>query len=98
MKNPDYINALVNLANLKNETYFFEKQFQFIKKFLKLIKLCLKLHLNISNILQAQNKMEEAKNHFVGKLELNPLFTTADQNLSMLINYKITIMTIILIK
>ena len=62
-QNPDYINALVNLANLKNETYFFEEAISIYKKVLKINKAMPELHLNISNILQAQNKMEEAKNH-----------------------------------
>ena len=62
-ENPNYLNALVNLANLKNETYFFDEAIQYIKKALKIKKMP-ELYLNISNILQTKIKWKKLKKTF----------------------------------
>ena len=86
-ENPNYVNALVNFANMKNETYFFDEAISTYEKVLKIEKNLPELHLNISNILQAKNQMDEAKNHLHKAIEINEFFTLADQNLSMLLDY-----------
>ena len=53
-ENPNYVNALVNFANMKNETYFFDEAISTYEKVLKIEKNLPELHLNISNILQAK--------------------------------------------
>ena len=87
-ENPNYLNTIVNLANLKNETYFFEEALNYYKKALEINKNIPEIHLNISNILQANNQIDQAKKHLLKSLEINKNFTIADQNLSMLQDYK----------
>lgn len=85
---PDYINALVNLGNLKNDTYYFEDAITFYSKAIKLKKDLPELFLNISNILQIKNDMKAAKENLYEALKIQENFTIADQNLSMLLDYK----------
>ena len=58
------------------------------KKALQIDENLPELHLNISNILQVKNEMDLAKNHLFKALDLRNDFSKADQNLSMLLNYK----------
>ena len=60
---PNYINAYTNLANLKNETYFFDEALINFNKALDINKNSPEIHLNISNVFQSLNKIDEAKNH-----------------------------------
>lgn len=85
---PNYFNALINLANLKNDTYFFDEAIKLYKKAIDTEEKSPELYLNISNTLQTTNKMEEAKKYLFKALELDKNFTKADQNLSMILNYK----------
>ena len=85
---PDYFNALINLANLKNDTYFFDEAIELYKKAIDTDEKSPELYLNISNALQITNKMDEAKEYLFKALDLNKNFTKADQNLSMILNYK----------
>ena len=57
-------------------------------KLLKIDENLPELHLNISNILQVKNEMNLAKDHLFKALDLKNDFSKADQNLSMLLNYK----------
>lgn len=87
-ENPNYLNAIVNLANLKNDTYFFDDAIEYYNQALKIKEDLPEIYLNISNILQINNKMDQAKEKLFKALEFNKNFTIADQNLSMLLNYK----------
>ena len=85
--NPNYVNALVSLANLKNDTYFFDEAIINYEKALKIQSDLPQLYVNISNILQIQNKMEEAKEFLLKALKIKKHFTRADELLSRLYNY-----------
>ena len=51
--NSEYVNALVNLGNLKNETYFFDNAISYYNKALNLNKNLPLVHLNISSVYQS---------------------------------------------
>ena len=85
---PSYINALVNLGNLKNETYYFEEALSYFHKVLKINNNLPEIYLNISNIYQAQNNIKLARETLFKCIELDKFFTQADQSLSMLQSYK----------
>ena len=85
-ENKNYINAIVNIANLK-KVLFLTKQ-SYYEKALEIDKNLPELHLNISNILQVKNEMSKAKEHLLEALKLKSDFSKADQNLSMLLSYK----------
>ncbi len=88
LDSPNYVNAMVNLANLKKDTYFLDEAILYYKKALGIDENLPELHLNLSSILQVRNEMEEAKKHLLKALKLKNNFTRADQTLSMLLDYK----------
>ena len=59
------MNAIINLANLKKDTYFLDEATTYYKKALNINKNLPELHLNLSSILQVENKMDEAKNIYL---------------------------------
>ena len=82
------MNAIINLANLKKDTYFLDEATAYYKKALNINKNLPELYLNLSSILQVENRMDEAKKHLFKALEIKNNFSTADQTLSMLLDYK----------
>ena len=48
--NPNYVNAIINLANLKKDTYFLDEATSYYKKALSIDENLPELHLNISSI------------------------------------------------
>ena len=88
IKDPNYVNAIINLANLKKDTYFLDEATAYYKKALNINKNLPELYLNLSSILQVENRMDEAKKYLFKALEIKNNFSTADQTLSMLLDYK----------
>ena len=72
-KFPKYVNAFTNLANIQNETYFFDDALNNFKKALDIKKDSPEIHLNIANVFQSTNKIDEAKNHLIQALKINEL-------------------------
>lgn len=85
--NPNYLNAIVNLANLKNDTYFFEEAITLYERAIKIEPNSSQIYVNIAHILQTQNKIEEAKAFLIKALKINQNFARADELLSRLTNY-----------
>ena len=86
-KNPNYLNALVNFANLKSDTYFFEEAVEYYKKALQIQQDSPQLYSGISQVLQNQNKLDEAKKFLAKALKIDKNFTRGDELLSRLIDY-----------
>ena len=81
--NSEYVNALVNLGNLKNETYFFDNAISYYNKALNLNKNLPLVHLNMSSVYQSLNKINEAKEHLNKALLIDEKFTIACKEKSL---------------
>jgi len=84
----NYIHAIVNLANVKNETYYFIEAISLYKRALKIEANNPLIHLNIANALQSLNDIEKTIFHLNEALRIDPLFTNADHKLSLLTKYE----------
>ena len=58
-KYPKYVNAFTNLANIQNETYFFDDALNNFKKALDIKKDSPEIHLNIASMFQSTNKIDQ---------------------------------------
>ena len=76
---------MVNIGNLKNETYFLKMQLNITTKPLENNKLPT-IYLNLANVYQTINQIDEAKKYLNEAISIDGTFTIADQKLSMLEN------------
>ena len=86
--NPKYINSLVNLGNIKSDTYFLQDAIDYYNQALKLNKNLPLVHLNISNVYRSINKIDLAKKHLNEAMIIDDKFTIADQKMTSLEKYQ----------
>ena len=85
---PDFLNALINLSNLKKELNLNEDALLILEKALKYHDKEYFLHFSIGTFYQNKGDFIKSNFHFEKCLSLNPSFTEVDRLISMSHKYK----------
>ena len=87
--NPKYITALNNLANLKKDLDLVDEAKNLYNKALEINDNLLQPHYNLASLYQASGDFKKSVYHLKKVLKINPKFTKADRNVSMMTKYSV---------
>ena len=90
MKQNIILKALNNLANLKKDLDLVDEAKNLYNKALELNDNLLEPHYNLASLYQSSGDFEKSIYHYKKVLKINPKFTKADRNVSMLTKYSNT--------